>query len=85
MTHRRIADQWETYCLAVYGVASSKLPATQGQECRRCFYAGARGLLTLILQGLDPGDEPTEADLIRMDALHAELEAFAQAVAQGSA
>lgn len=57
----------------------------QRRESRRCFYAGARALLTVLTMGLDPGDEPTDADLAKMDAISEELTAFMVEVTEGRA
>lgn len=53
-------------------------PPIQLEECRNCFFAGAQHLFTSILSIMDPGDEPTEADLRRMDLIDKELTAFLQ-------
>ena len=45
---------------------------------RTIFFAGASYLLSSIMQILDPGSEATEADLERMNKIHAELSAFEQ-------
>ena len=60
-------------------------PDVQRQEMRRAFYAGAQALFTGILGMLDPGTEPTEADLGKMDAVQAELLTFAESVRNGLA
>jgi hypothetical protein len=49
------------------------------------FYAGAQALLGAAINNLDPGEDPTDADLDRMSALNAELVAFTQAVTVGRA
>lgn len=51
-------------------------PAEQLADQRNMFFAGARHLFASIITILDPGTEPTEADLIRMDLIDAELKAF---------
>jgi hypothetical protein len=77
-----IGAAWREYRLRVIPVHAS---AVQAQESRRAFYAGAQALLTGILRGLDPGDDPTQADLARMDAIAQELEQFARDVLAGRA
>jgi hypothetical protein len=52
----------------------------QVEECRRAFFAGAQALFASIMTILDPGAEPTDADLKRMDAINDELRAFAASV-----
>ena len=78
----KIAVEWETYRR---GVIPQNAPAIQIQESRRAFYAGAASLLNSIMNMLDPGTEPTERDLLRMDALHAELVKFNDDVLAGRA
>jgi hypothetical protein len=50
-------------------------------ETRRAFYAGAQHLFSTILHMLDPGEDPTEADLTRMDAIDKELRDWARSEA----
>lgn len=66
-------------------VIPADAPDIQRIECRRCFYAGAQALLTGIMVMLDPGTEPTDADLSRMEGISAELERFGKDVAEGRA
>lgn len=51
-------------------------PAIQIEEMRNAFFAGAQHLYACIMRTLDPGDEPTEADMARLDKIHSELQAF---------
>lgn len=51
-------------------------PASQVEEMRNAFFAGAAHLLSSILSILDPGTEPTAADLERMSHIQAELDRF---------
>jgi hypothetical protein len=51
-------------------------PQVQIDEMRNAFFAGAQHLLGSIMSILDPGEEPTEADMKRMDQLQAELARF---------
>jgi hypothetical protein len=55
-------------------------PPVQIREMRNAFMAGAQHLFASITGILDPEDEPTDADLRRMDLIAAELEAFRQEV-----
>jgi len=48
----------------------------QLREMRRAYMLGAQHLFSSIFCILDPGTEPTERDLKRMDLIHAELEMF---------
>lgn len=49
---------------------------TQRQECRLAFMAGAEHVFSTIMNILDPGDEPTEDDLRRMNLIADELEGW---------
>lgn len=51
-------------------------PEIQVKECRLAYFFGAQHLFASIMGVLDEGSEPTEADLRRLDLIHAELEAF---------
>lgn len=49
------------------------MPKQQLDELRCAFFAGAQHLLGSIMGTLDPGREPTERDMRRMDLIHHEL------------
>lgn len=51
--------------------------AVQIEETRRGFFAGAQHLFASIMTVLEPGSEPTEKDLQRMDHIDAELRKYA--------
>ena len=51
-------------------------PEIQLREMRQAFFAGAQHLFFSIMTILDPGSEPTEADLRRMDLIDKELRNF---------
>lgn len=51
-------------------------PASQLIEMRMAFFAGAQHLFGTIMNILEPGAEPTDADLRRMDLIDAELKRF---------
>ena len=51
-------------------------PPDQVREMRMAFFAGAQHVFGSIMQALDPGAEPSEADFSRMDKIAAELHAF---------
>lgn len=73
-----IAKLWTSYQWDVLGPSGA--PSVQLQECRRAFYAGARGLLSALSEILDGDCEPTDREL---EGIHRELEAFAAAMAAG--
>lgn len=49
-------------------------PPVQVSEMRLAFMAGAEHLFSSIMGILDPGDEPTDTDLRRMDLISTELD-----------
>lgn len=51
-------------------------PALQLEEMRNSFFAGAQHLFSSIMTILDPGTEPTDADLGRMALIQDELNRF---------
>lgn len=50
----------------------------QRQEMRNAFFAGAQHLMGSIMTFLEEGEEPTDADMRRMDFVHKELAAFGE-------
>lgn len=62
------------------GLRSIALPAdasaVQLAEMRKAFFAGAQHLFATIMGILDPNEEPTAADMRRMDLIALELEQF---------
>lgn len=70
-----IADEWQKYLRLVVPHGA---PDVQVQETRRSFYAGASACLDTILSFLEGGEDPTELELGRMDALQEELIEFAR-------
>ncbi len=56
------------------------VPASAGpvqiNETRLAFFAGAQHLFASIMTILEPGAEPTEKDMQRMDHINNELRAF---------
>lgn len=51
-------------------------PPIQIDEMRNAFFAGVQHLFHSIMTILDPGEEPTEADLTRLDKIDNELRGF---------
>ena len=72
---------WQLYAV------QAKVPpgGVQWIESRRCFFAGALLTFEAIMVTLDPGEEPTDADLARMDRLHKELDRHRDDVMAGLA
>ena len=70
-----IAAAWRSYReLVLEGRGSEAARA----DCYLAFWAGAATLFYSIMDCLDTGDEPTEADLKRMDNIHNEIERFTE-------
>lgn len=57
-------------------VIAPDAPEEQLREMRMAFFAGAQHLFGSIMTMLDPGTEPTERDLNRMDLIDRELKEF---------
>lgn len=51
-------------------------PADQLREMRMAFFAGAQHLFSSIMTIMEPGSEPTDKDLERMDLIDRELREF---------
>jgi hypothetical protein len=51
-------------------------PADQLAEMRMAFFGGAQHLYSSIMTILEPGAEPTDKDLARMELIHNELQEF---------
>lgn len=60
------------------GVIPPDAPQAQFLECKRAFFAGALSLFSAAMGDMfDKGqDEPTEADMRRMQEIEDELQAF---------
>ena len=59
-------------------VIAPDAPQDQVDEMRMAFMAGAQHLLGSIMNVLDPGEEPSEADMKRMSLIGDELEAYGE-------
>jgi len=57
-------------------VISKDASDVQLAEMRMAFFAGAQHVFSSMMTFMEEGTEPTDADLRRMDHLHAELERF---------
>jgi len=51
-------------------------PDIQVSEMRMAYMAGAQHLFASMMGFLDPGEEPTDTDMRRIELIHRELEAF---------
>lgn len=54
----------------------------QRQKTRIAFMAGAQHLFASLMSIMDEGQEPTEADLNRMDLIHKELEQWGKTLSE---
>lgn len=61
---------------------SREAPPDQVREMRMAFFAGAQHLWGTIMNVMDPGTEPTDADLKKMDLIQKELDGFIKAFAK---
>ena len=57
-------------------VVPKDAPVIQLREMQLAFMAGAEHVFSSIMNILDPGEEPTDADLRRMDLIQKELETW---------
>lgn len=72
-----IENAWNNYRALV---VPKDAPDVQINETRQAFYAGAACLFQTIMIVLEPGAEPTDADMQRMSDIQAELDAFGQEI-----
>ena len=77
MGSERKGAGWESYRLNVLPDEAGEI---QIKETRRAFFAGAAIIMETLMLALDPGDEPTDADMQRMADLQAEIDEFGQAI-----
>lgn len=80
---KRILEAWKSYERDI--LIPARAGAIQIQETRRAFYAGAQTLFFAIMNMLDPGQEATDADLVKMDEIEQELKSFVEDVKRGRA
>lgn len=73
---------WESFRWMVIPVGA---PEIQVREMRGAFFAGAVQLFSSLMSILEPGAEPTDADLGRMDAISKELKGHLNAMRHASA
>lgn len=57
-------------------------PPQQVADLRKAFMAGAHHTFASLMTMLEPGEDPTTADLSRMDKIQAELDAFGAELAR---
>ncbi len=72
-----IEGGWKAYELLTGLKDASEVQRT---ECRKAYFFGAQHLFASIMGFLEPGTEPTELDLERMDKLDQELRRFVEEI-----
>lgn len=79
---RELTDQGKLVEAGWVGLRLAAIPldasALQLDEMRNAFFAGAQHVFHSIMTILDPGEEPTDADLLRMELIDQELRSFIQ-------
>jgi hypothetical protein len=77
---KRLSDEgklieagWAVFALYVI---SKDAPKIQRDEMQIAYMAGAEHLFTSIMNVLDPGEEPTERDLSRMELIAKEMDVW---------
>ena len=71
---KNMDQAWRSYAEQV---VPFNAPHAQRMENRRAFYSGAQALLHgIVMNFLDPGIEPTDADVEKLERLSEELEKF---------
>jgi hypothetical protein len=77
---RALADQGKLIEAGFVGMRIAcdlqNAPADQLREMRMAFFSGAQHLFSSIMTILEPGAEPTDKDLARMDLIETELQEF---------
>lgn len=53
-------------------------PQVQIIEMQKAFFSGAQHLLSSIMTMLEPGGDPTEKDIKRLESIHEELKAWVE-------
>lgn len=78
---KQAADEGKLIEVGFLALRAAMLPGASEAAvaaARRIYMHGAQHLFATILAVLDPGRDPTDADLNRMSLVDAELRAFAQ-------
>jgi hypothetical protein len=62
------------FAVFAHFVIPKDAPPDQLSDMRLAYMAGAEHLFSSIMNILDPGEEPTDADLLRMDLIQKEID-----------
>jgi hypothetical protein len=76
-----IKGGWRLFELAA---GAEQMIPSHRHEMRKTFYFGAQHLYASIMNFLDPGQEPTQRDLKRMELIERELALFMRAIKTNS-
>lgn len=68
-----MAEMWDGFLKATIPPTA---PQVQKDEMRNAFYAGGLCFFNWMMVQMDPGEEPTDADEKRMEAMSAELHGY---------
>lgn len=83
---RKLTDEGRLIEAGWAGLAAVWLPtdapAQQVADLRKAFMAGAQHAWSSLITMLEPGEDPTTADLSRMESIQAELDAFGAELAR---
>lgn len=69
-----MAEMWEGFARIV--MADTQPGSPEWHAMRGAFYGGGMALFNWMMVQLDEGDDATDADLAKMDAMQAELHGF---------
>lgn len=72
---RILEGGWQAFLAVSMPANANEL---QKSEMRKAYFLGAQHLFASIMNMLDPGTEPTERDLKRMDLILKELQQFVE-------
>lgn len=75
-----MAENWKRFAEMVL---PADAPDIQRSEMRKAFYAGATAFMGIMEELTDEDVEPTERDMEMVEAIHRELQDFAEAVGAG--
>lgn len=78
---RLVEAGWIAFRMECIPPAASDM---QLSEMRKAFMAGAHHLFFSVVASVDAGDEPTDADMLRMDKIAAELRGFYETELKGA-
>lgn len=78
---KSLAEMWAGFAAMTMPTVPKK--SLQYEDMHKAFYAGALCLFNFLMSQLDPGEDITADDFARMEAIDAELRAFADSVRSG--